>query len=587
MKGAFEHGVRILLTGVLVTLSGPICAASAPPTPKTADLRILVDVSGSMKHTDPLNLRRPALRLLAELLPPDARAGIWTFAQSVKLLVPPGDTNQAWKKKAEHAASEVNSRGLFTDIEQVLDKATAGWKPSPSRRRDIILLTDGMVDVSKHAEVSAASRKRILDAVLPRLRREGIRVNTIALSNQADHQLMRQLALGTGGRFDEVDDSAQLERVFLHLFERTTSPDTVPIKNNRFLTDASVKEATVLVFHASGARPTELVTPDGKKFGQASAPTNVRWHHEDSYDLITISQPMPGRWSLVADVDPDNRVMVATDLQLHMDPLPDNVLAGEKLDVVADLTNKGKPISRKDFLKLLHVNLLTRTGGNGTASTLAMQRTDNGQFRAALKGMLRSGRYELAVRVNGGTFQREQRQDIQVFDSPVAAHVAVLKEGRTKTYRITFQPRHELVSGDAAKLSVTLTSPTGKTSAPRLQTLPGGAWQTTVATLGPGTYKLAYRVAGQTLRGRAFTVTPKALQLEGPKAAPAPKAAANKSAPADANAKAASRVPAHTDWPLTLALVGGTNALVLLPGAIGFVFWRRRRSRQPEPADEI
>ena len=32
------------------------------------DIRVLVDVSGSMKTTDPQNLRIPALKLLAELL---------------------------------------------------------------------------------------------------------------------------------------------------------------------------------------------------------------------------------------------------------------------------------------------------------------------------------------------------------------------------------------------------------------------------------------------------------------------------------------------------------------------------------------
>ena len=54
------------------------------------DIRILVDVSGSMKKTDPLNLRVPALQVLTQLLPEQAHAGVWEFADDANLVVPHG-----------------------------------------------------------------------------------------------------------------------------------------------------------------------------------------------------------------------------------------------------------------------------------------------------------------------------------------------------------------------------------------------------------------------------------------------------------------------------------------------------------------
>ena len=36
---------------------------------KAADIRVLLDVSGSMKQNDPRNLRRPAMALLVQLFP--------------------------------------------------------------------------------------------------------------------------------------------------------------------------------------------------------------------------------------------------------------------------------------------------------------------------------------------------------------------------------------------------------------------------------------------------------------------------------------------------------------------------------------
>ncbi|KKN16602.1 hypothetical protein LCGC14_0974140, partial [marine sediment metagenome] len=49
--------------------------------PESPDIRIIVDISGSMKETDPNNLRQPAVRLLARVLPEGSTAGVWTFGQ--------------------------------------------------------------------------------------------------------------------------------------------------------------------------------------------------------------------------------------------------------------------------------------------------------------------------------------------------------------------------------------------------------------------------------------------------------------------------------------------------------------------------
>ena len=43
------------------------------------DVRLLIDISGSMKQSDPENLRAPALDLIVRLLPEGSRAGVWIF----------------------------------------------------------------------------------------------------------------------------------------------------------------------------------------------------------------------------------------------------------------------------------------------------------------------------------------------------------------------------------------------------------------------------------------------------------------------------------------------------------------------------
>jgi uncharacterized protein with von Willebrand factor type A (vWA) domain len=128
------------------------------------DVRIFIDVSGSMQQNDINNLRVPALELLINLLANGTQAGVWLFAEQTYPLVPLATVNSQWKKTALTKINHIHSRGLLTDIETALHVATVGWeKPASSVQRVLILLTDGVVDVSaRNFMQSAESRERIL-----------------------------------------------------------------------------------------------------------------------------------------------------------------------------------------------------------------------------------------------------------------------------------------------------------------------------------------------------------------------------------------------------------------------------------------
>ena len=251
----FEKFVLILLV-LAVTL--PIRQVFATTEEPVSDVRILIDVSGSMKQNDPNNLRAPALRLVIGLLPDESKAGVWTFAKYVNMLVPHREVNEAWRIEAEKQSNNIHSYGLFTNIEQALNKATVDQRMADSKfRRSVILLSDGLVDVSINEEVSKVSRQRILDTLVPRLKKANVAVHTIALADTADHALLRDISLATDGWYEQVDNAEQLQRVFLHLFEKAAQRDTVPLTDNNFKIDDSVSEMTLLVFRRAGSKPTE------------------------------------------------------------------------------------------------------------------------------------------------------------------------------------------------------------------------------------------------------------------------------------------------------------------------------------------
>jgi hypothetical protein len=108
--------------------------------------------------------------MIVGLLPDQSKAGVRTFAKYVNMLVPHREVTKKWRTDAKKQTGKIHSNGLFTDIEQVLNKATANQtKPINKLRRSVILLSDGLVDISTDPKASETSRKRILNEVVLKL----------------------------------------------------------------------------------------------------------------------------------------------------------------------------------------------------------------------------------------------------------------------------------------------------------------------------------------------------------------------------------------------------------------------------------
>ncbi len=437
-----------------------------------SDVRILIDISGSMKKNDPNNLRAPALKLVTQLLPEGTKAGVWTFGEFVNMLIPSSEVNKAWKAKASEAVKAINSAGKYTNIEGVLKDASWDWnKPDPKTSRNIIFLTDGMLDISKDSAVDQAARTRVLGEMLTRMKNNGVIIHTVALSGEADKPFLRQLSAATSGRYEEVANAAELERVFLRMFERAVPVESLPLTDNKVLVDASINELTMLVFRKDGAPGTALKMPDGKEIDQKSKPDSVHWQHEARYDLITLDKPMAGEWKVNAELDPDNRVMVVTDLTVRASRLPNMMLRGDQMPYFVELHDKDKLISKPQFLDFVSI-ALNRNYQNQLDKKVALEdngkgedaKERDGRFSGSVGGDLRLGEYDYEMAVNGTTFKRSKRYLVQVVDKPVAVNVAETAAGDPAHYTLTIIPYAELITPDSLKISATATKVGGATA---------------------------------------------------------------------------------------------------------------------------
>ncbi|MDA0822700.1 MAG: VWA domain-containing protein [Proteobacteria bacterium] len=340
-----------LLIVVSVSSFGPCAAAGSK-----LDVRLLIDVSGSMKTNDPENVRIPAVGLVAELMPPGATAGIWMFAERVEQLMAPREVDSQWKKSASKLSKKIHSGGQFTGIEAAISQSTRTWlsDPDSDRAMHLILLTDGVVDAAKDAVINAQSRDRILNSMLAQLAQSGVKIHTVALSENADRELLTSLAETTAAWSEQVDDAASLQRAFLHMFEQAASPDSLPLNDKQFEVDSSISEMSLLIFHSPSAEPLQLTSPTGEVFDAGHVNGELQWRVEDGYELVTVTAPKVGTWQINADPDPDNRVLIVTDVKLAVRPLPSNFVVNDSLTIDAGLTEQGTPIVREDFLKILN-----------------------------------------------------------------------------------------------------------------------------------------------------------------------------------------------------------------------------------------
>jgi len=600
---------------LLATACDPVFSADSPEE-SNVDLRVLIDVSGSMKRTDPDNLRRAAMRLLIGLLPENSTAGMWTFAKYANMNVPLGKVDADWREKAREETDKIHSFGLFTDIEKVLRLASFDWrKPDPDTRRTIILLSDGVVDVSKDDALDQRSRAQILDEILPRFQQNNVTVHTVALSSEADHDLLESLAIATDGWYEKVENAENLQRVFLRLFEKSSPTDSIPIEDNIFEVDDSIEDMTLLVFRDAGSKPSRISTPGGKKFDNENHPRNVKWHHEDGFDLITVNHPETGSWRMDSKIDPDNRVMVVTNLKLSVNKQANHILQGEEQFIYAKLLQDSRPITEKTFLERLDFNFqLGKLESEATYEDLL----DNGEIPdlQAADGIysaniidMTAGKYQLTIVAEGPTFKRESTFIVNVHGSPLKA-VINKADG---LYQVTLQKQIKLKGLNISAISVELD---GKHYATDIRDDGKNLWTFDVPEKFSGAimtvkyvarikdhpqveFSLELNVPGHITHATAEhenqkkTASDHEEQIEDltESSEDGNKAVAAESTEDTALNKEKETIPDHQEeeedihWILVVAIAMIVNAFLGLIGISGYFYWKKRRKKSA-PADE-
>lgn len=434
----------LVLVGCLIP---PLALAQSAP-----DVRIVVDVSGSMKQNDPQNLRASALGFAATLLPPSARSSIWTFGTTVANPLPSGEVDDQWRERAGGLASQLTDYQQFTDIERALRQVAGAGPDSPDRH--LILLTDGMVDLpasgAEKSRLDTASRQRIIEELAPDLASRNVVVHPIALSDNVDLPLLEQVAQTTGGLAAIANTPEELLRAFLDVLDRILPGDQIPIDDQqRFTIDDDIDEFNALLFHDPGSDSPVLVGPQGQRYSRDDHPGSVEWLGNDRYDLITVPNPMPGEWRIEGEVGSDSRIGIHADIVLRSQTLPATLYRGFSTPLDVWLEEDGQTLAADELPAGLSVRAELRDmdGGILAQTTLAPEQA---HFRGELPGADQLGNARLAIIARSDRLIRQQVQTVNV----VAAMSAELSQDGT---RIVVRANHPDLNADNTRLSASLT----------------------------------------------------------------------------------------------------------------------------------
>ncbi len=409
----------VFIIAALSIIAGPVSPAYS--SPQSMDVVLVIDTSGSMKKTDPNNLRSEASELFISLLKENSRVALVTFDTTAKTLSKLSRV-ESEREKLLGRLNMITSDGEWTDLRRAVSHSYQILKRSSGEERAIILMTDGKMDLGK-AGLDKEATSELIEEIIPAMRKKGIKIFTIAFTRFSDVSFLKLIALKTKGFFYLTEKDTDIHITYTDIFNHMTSPDALPIEGDKFYVDLSVNEMTIVVTKAHPDVNVTMVMPDRLSQNFEKHPGEVRWSKASVYEMITIKKPMVGQWHIKYGADKGNKVFIATDLRLNTS-MKKNVIKQEselELEIWLQNGNKENINAEPAHFYDLEITAGMTLAGREKEDTLIFndegtgydKKADDGIFTSLLKPLM-PGEYELRIRVKGETFEREKQYSFYV-----------------------------------------------------------------------------------------------------------------------------------------------------------------------------
>ena len=428
VNSIFRRLICILQACFLFTLFGVNAvlpfAVYAQPSSEQVDAVLVLDVSGSMLLTDPLNLRQEGAKLFTQFLKKGDRLAIVTFSDEANVLrtLEPFDPSQ--QSSINSLISQAGASGEFTNLAAGIDKAVSILKNNQRDKatQTIILMSDGKMEPSPIAESAAVLSTRLAEDTLPELKKSGVKLYTLAFSDQADKDLLQEFAALTDGISWFTPSAEKIHESFANLFLAVKKPQIAPQTKKGFKLDSDVQEATFYINREGETDSIAIIRPDGSTIDSKSTSNDIKWFKGKQFDVVTVMQPQSGDWQITGVANQEGFATLLTKLRL-VSEWPTNLYAQEKIVLEVRLYEEDKPISLPEMSGIIQFAFQVTPTDKVSEPIIRDFLQDDGKDgdRIAKDGIFSKtievedpGEYKLRVLAKAPTFERNQQIPFRV-----------------------------------------------------------------------------------------------------------------------------------------------------------------------------
>lgn len=402
---------KLLVFIISAFLMASLCYADAEST-EVPEIHLLVDVSASMKKTDPQNLRIPAIRIFNKLTSQKALMSITTFSNKVDEIIPLKMVNQDYQNNFDKKPQAIASNGKWTDFVKALNEVNKNWKSS---KRYIVLISDGKLDVGSD-DSDSKSLQQLLGNTIPALQKNKVQVFTIGLSEDADKNTLNSLAGQTNGVSQFVSASQDLDHVLYTIFMAIVKPEgTVISKDSElkrsFIIDKNISDLTLVFEINTGDKDLELKRPDGQLINISKESILI-----NRYRFLKLPSPMAGKWELSGPPQTVERALVLTDLKLISNLVSGTWFSDEQIWVMGYLAEKNQPLDSDLIKNTTKMTIELQKETNDLLYDLPYQ--DKGKFSKSIQLNLSPGVYNLFWKATSPLMTREHQFLITIKENP-------------------------------------------------------------------------------------------------------------------------------------------------------------------------
>ncbi len=420
-----------VLLGIFILFFHPIVFAK---TTTGIDVVLLIDDSGSMRKNDPSGLRKQAAKLFLTLLNNNDQAALVSFsrqASTLASLIPASKKNI--DNQLKPAVDKLNAKGSHTNLHDALTKSYSLLQKSNSNNKKvIILMSDGKMDVGNTA-LDFKLTEDLLDQQIPLLAKNDITVHAIAFTEQSNIPLLRLIAKDTKGQFNLLKKPNDIHLVFENLFEKTKSPDMLPINDDSFIVDEAIKEITIVTTKHHPNAVISLETPNGNEMTEQSHNNSVRWYSAQRFNLITLIKPSPGYWKIKYS-EGGNKAYIVSNLKLSVTYPDQELKPNTEFFIQATLQKNGRVAQSPELLDATSF-LLRIDYPDGSTNERLLKNTGSNADKDRHDGIFgtnlifdNEGIYKISVVATSETFDRQKMIFVSIVSPPINDPFKILDE---------------------------------------------------------------------------------------------------------------------------------------------------------------